>query len=435
MSRLHVGIDPAQKDCVASLVDESGKTLGKALHFEPNRSGVAGFVRRVQKEVPGAECHYFVEASGLSWYAPSALLREAGQLVSLINPSYTKAQRKVSSRYAKSDAKDADAIARAPFNMGEKAYHPADIPEGPRLNLRMLCRHRHTLQEDATAIKLRVLAWLGLTTPGLCAVLGSDLSAMDREFIRRYPVVARIQKLGPARVQQFLERRCEGELDDATVDELFKLAREAYQPKEFDDQLMALQIGMELDRLALLEKQIAKLDKQIEKLYPTCDPEGLAKSLPGFGKVVAPILVAEAGTDMTRFATVDRFASWTGLVARASGSAGKQQEGLPMTKAGRSIVKWALHMAANSAIQRDPELREFYDRLRGKDKHHNAALTAVAHKLANRYWAVMREQRPYVKRVPATTAGAEEATETAAGAAAPVDKPVDNLGINPPEIA
>lgn len=413
MSKLHVGIDPAQKKCVASLVDESGRTL-KALGFEPTRSGVAGLVRRVQEQAPGAECHFFVESSGFSWYAPSALLREQGQAVSLINPSYTKAQRKVSSRHAKSDAKDADAIARAPFNMGEKAYHPADIPEGPRLNLRMLCRHRHTLQEDATAIKLRVLAWLGLTTPGLTEVLGSDLSSMDREFIRRYPVVARLQKLGRARAQQFLERRSDGELDDATVAELFKLAREAYQPKDFDDQLMALQIGMELDRLALLEKQIAKLDKQIEKLYPTCDSEGLAKSLPGFGKVVAPILVSEAGTDMTRFATVDRFASWTGLVARASGSAGKQQEGLPMTKAGRSIVKWALHMAANAAIQRDPELREFYDRLRAKDKHHNAALTAVAHKLANRYWAVMREQRPFQKRMPPAAAQTEAEEASAA---------------------
>jgi len=401
MARLHVGIDPAQNTCVASIVDESGKTVGKALSFTPNRSGVAGLVRRVHERVPDAQCHFFVESSGFSWYAPSALLREQGQAVSVISPGYTKAQRKISSRHAKSDAKDADAIARAPLNMGEKALHPADIPEGPRLNLRMLCRHRHTLQEEATSIKLRVLAWLGLTTPGLTAVLGNDLSAMDRDFIRRYPVVARIQKLGPARVQQFFERRSDGEFDPATVEDLFELAQEAYQPKDFDDRLMALQIGMELDRLALLEKQVAKLDKQIDKLYPACDPEGLARSLTGFGKVVAPILVAEAGTDMTRFATVDRFASWTGLVARASGSAGKQQEGLPMTKAGRSIVKWALHMAANVAIQHDPELKAFYERLRAKGKHHNAALTAVAHKLARRYWAVMREQRPYLKRIPA----------------------------------
>ncbi len=138
MSRLHIGIDPGQKLCVASLVDDTGRTVGKAVPFAPTRSGVAGLVRAVHERAPEAASHFFVESSGLSWYAPSALLQEAGQAVSLINPSYTKAQRQVSSRHAKSDAKDAEAIARAPLNMGEKAYHPADIPEGPRLNLRML---------------------------------------------------------------------------------------------------------------------------------------------------------------------------------------------------------------------------------------------------------------------------------------------------------
>ena len=75
-----------------------------------------------------------------------------------------------------------------------------------------------------------------------------------------------------------------------------------------------------------------------------------------------------------------------------------------MTKAGRSIVKWALHMAANVAIHHDPEMGALYDRLKAKGRHHNAAMTAVAHKLARCYWAVMHEQRPYVKRAPETDA-------------------------------
>ena len=88
-------------------------------------------------------------------------------------------------------------------------------------------------------------------------------------------------------------------------------------------------------------------------------------------------------------------------MGRAAGSNGKQQGGLPITKAGRSIVKWALHMAATVAVMRDPELKAFYDRLRAKGKHHNVAVTAVANKLARMYWAVMTEQRPFETRSPA----------------------------------
>ena len=400
---LQVGIDPAKRTCVAQAVDQSGAACGRAMHFTADREGVKGLLRRVEKLAPEAAPHFFIEASGNLWYAPAGLLREHGCPVSLINPRYTAMQRKSSSYYAKSDARDAEAIARAPFNMGEKATHPADIPEGPRLNLRCLCRHRYTLQRDATAIKLRVIAWLDLTTPGLSQILGTDLSLACREFVAKYPVVARAVKLGKQRLHDFLQRRSEDEIDEGMVDELFELARNAYSPRDFDDQMMARQIQMELRRLEFIEQQIAELDEQIDKLMPQCDAEGLARSITGFGPVIAPIMVAEAGTDVSRFAKADRFASWAGVVARASGTAGKQKEGLPMTKAGRSIVKWALYTAAKVAAVHDPELSAFYQRLRQKNKHYNTAINAVANKLARRYWAVMREQRPYEKRHDNTT--------------------------------
>jgi len=401
MSMLHVGIDPAKTKCVARVVDQSGQSRGQTIAFKPDRPGVEGLIARVQKIDPEAKSHFFIESSGINWYAPAALLQEQGHPVSFINPSCTKAQRNISSRYAKSDAKDAEAIARAPFNMGDRALHPADIPEGPRLNLRLLCRHRHMLQGDATAIKMRVIAWLGLSLPGLTQIIGTDLSALDRELIVRYPVAAKLLRSGKKRLRDLLERVDEDALDDADIEALFDMARKAYSPRDFDDKLMARQFKLEFQRLALIEKQIKELDKEIANLLPECDPEGFARTIPGFGAVVAPIMVAEAGTDVSRFASAPKFAGWTGVVGRAAGSNGKQKDGLPMTKAGRSIVKWALYMAANAAVMHDPETRAFYDRLRAKDKHHNAALGAVANKLARIYWAVMTEQRPFKQRSPA----------------------------------
>jgi transposase len=259
----------------------------------------------------------------------------------------------------------------------------------------MLCRHRKTLQNDATSIKLRIFSWLGLTTPGLSDVIGTDLSRMDRDFIRRYPVVARIVRLGRKRLLDFLQRRSRREVDPALVDDLFELAQTAYSPRDLDDKLVADQIGMELKRLELIERQIGELDGRIEPLLSECDPEGLARSIPGFGKVVAPIMVAEAGTDVSRFANPSRFAGWTGLVAKAHGSSAKHAEGLPITKAGRATVKCALFLAANIARQNDPDLGDLYQRLRDKGKHHNVAVNAVAHKLARIYWAVMTYRKPY----------------------------------------
>lgn len=402
MHRLQVGIDPAQNSCVAKVVDDRGEVIGRKIHFRPDRPGLTHLLKQVEARGPGVAQHFFVEASGYLWYAPAALLQEAGAAVSLVNPSYTKAQRRCSTPHAKSDGADAEAIARVVFNRGVKALHPADVPEGDRLNLRLLTRHRATLQQDATSIKLRLLAWQGLTLPGLTELLGRDFSELSREFLTRYPVIGKILKHGKGRLRRFFQNHGAREVDETTLEAIFELAKQAYSPRDLDDELVALQFGIELQRLALLEKQIRALDKQIEKLLPKCDPQALALSLPGFGGVLAAIMVAEAGSDLSRFPTVKQFASWTGVVARASGTAGRHVEGLPITKAGRSIVKWALYMAAKSAINTDAEMRAFYDRLKADGKHHNTALVAVAHKLARIYYTVMTERRPFQARVPKT---------------------------------
>lgn len=410
---LNVGIDPAQKQCVARAVDQSGQVRGRPIWFAPDRPGVSKLEEDVRCILPGAEVHYFIEASGYLWYPVAVGLERLGQTVSLVNPTRVAAQRKVSSPKVKGDVADAEAAARVAFSIGDKARHPADIPDGVRLTLQRLCRYRHRLQQDATAIKLRLLAWLSLTSPGLSTIIGSDLSDADRELIKRFPVIADVVDTDPEAVQAVLQSKTGEPLDDAAVDRIYELARAAVCPQGLDRRLMKMQFSMELERLAGIEKAIAKLDKEIRKLLPELDTDGLAKTIPGFGDVVAPIMVAEAGIDVSRFADASKFAGWTGVVGKASGSAGKQTEGLPITKAGRSIVKWALHMAARSAINHDPECREFYERLRAKGKHHNKALTAVAHKIARIYYAVMFEHRPFQTR-PATPSS-------------PVEIPADNV--------
>ncbi len=405
MAALQIGIDPGQRRCVAQAVDASGERRGKTIHFRADRDGVAQLIERLRALAPEAERHFFVEASGSYWYGLVGWLKAAQEPVSLVSPNYTRAQRRVSAPHAKSDARDAEALARVAFQRGDRVRHPADLPEGARLNLQLLCRHRYTLQGDATRIKLRLLGWLGFTTPGLAEWLGGDFSPADRALIARYPVVARVLRRGKAQRRAFLERSAAREIDDEALDALFELARQAYRPRDLDDRLVAEQITMELQRLALNEKLVRELDRRIAPLLSHCDPQGLARSLPGFGPVVAPILVAEAGTDLSRFSTPHRFAAWTGLVARAHGTAGRQAGGLRMTKAGRSIVKAALYLAANVARQHDPELRAFYEQLRAKGKHHNVAVIAVAHRLARLYWWIMTEQRPFQTRPPRDLAG------------------------------
>jgi len=395
---VNVGIDPAKNRAVARLVDHTGKSQGRTIRFSSDRPGIERLVQRVEATDAAGEYHFFVEASGRYWYPIAGLLKQADQAVSLIAPSYTKAQRKASSRHAKSDVKDAEAIARAPFNMGDKALHPADVPDGLRLQLQLLTRERHSLEQDATVIKQRVLDRLQLTSPGLTEITGTDLVPGLREFIVKYPLVDRLGRLGEKRLTAFLHARLNKRFDPAMVRKLLDLAKTAFCPPGLDAKEIGAQFKRDFERLGILEGQIKHLDRKIGPLEKQCDPEQLARSIPGFGKVIAPILLADAGIDVSRFPTSKKFCGWTGLVAKASGTNGKQAEGLPMTKAGRKIVKWALYMAAKVAVQHDPDCKEMYERLIQNGKHYNVAINAVAHKLARIYYTVMTEQRPYLSR-------------------------------------
>lgn len=53
-------------------------------------------------------------------------------------------------------------------------------------------------------------------------------------------------------------------------------------------------------------------------------------------------------------------------------------------------------MAATVAAFSDPVLSEYYQSLRARDKHHLTAIGAVARKLCNIIFAVLRDNKPYI---------------------------------------
>ena len=69
-----------------------------------------------------------------------------------------------------------------------------------------------------------------------------------------------------------------------------------------------------LERIDLLDRQIADLNQQIGDLVAplTLQMEQLT-SLPGVETTAARVILAEIGTDMSRFGADTRLASWAGM--------------------------------------------------------------------------------------------------------------------------
>lgn len=92
---------------------------------------------------------------------------------------------------------------------------------------------------------------------------------------------------------------------------------------------------------------------------------------------------------------------FSGLFPRRSESGGKDRPGQQITKSGNNRLKRDLMLAADVARRIDPGLAQVYHRMMvEKGHHHRQALCAVATRLVNRIYAVLKENRPYELRDP-----------------------------------
>jgi transposase len=139
--------------------------------------------------------------------------------------------------------------------------------------------------------------------------------------------------------------------------------------------------AMQLARVEAAETDIATLDKTIAAhLAPYSDHIALLTTIPGVDAIVAAVIIAELGVDLTAFPTVRHLAAWIGVCPGNNESAGKTK---PIgARNGNPYLTTALCNAAISASRkRGSFLTATYHRIKSRRGGGRAAL-AVAHKLA-----------------------------------------------------
>jgi transposase len=116
-----------------------------------------------------------------------------------------------------------------------------------------------------------------------------------------------------------------------------------------------------------------------ERMRPFAEALERLDTIPGIGQRMAEILVAEIGTDMSRFPSAAHLASWAGMCPGNQESAGKRKTG--RTRKGNVWLRAALIESAHSLDRgRGTYLAAQYRRLtarRGKKK----AAVALGHSI------------------------------------------------------
>jgi transposase len=143
-----------------------------------------------------------------------------------------------------------------------------------------------------------------------------------------------------------------------------------------------------------LEETLARFDEQIEAYCrPFEEAVQLLDTIPGVSRQAAEVIVAEIGTDMSRFATAHHLASWAGVAPGNHESAGKRRGGQPHK--GNQALGVILNQAAHAAAHtKTTYLAAQYHRLAGRIGR-KKAIVAVAHSILVIAYHLIQRQEPY----------------------------------------
>jgi transposase len=311
-----------------------------------------------------------MESTGVYW-KPVYNLLEADHRIILVNAQHLQT---VPGR--KTDLKDSEWLAEL---LRHGLLKASFIPPAPIRELRELTRYRKTLVQERQQEVNRLHKVLESANIKLGAVASDVLGTSGRDM---------------------LAALLSGEQDAAAMAELARGRLRAKLPalrQALEGRVTAqhrVLLRHILAHLAFLDGQLEQLTAEIEQAQtPFADAVALVQTIPGVAEAAASTILAEIGTDMSRFPSAAHLASWAGLCPGNRQSGGKRLSGhiTPGNRWLRAVlgeVAWsAVHTHDTYAVA----LSHRIARRRGKLR----AIVAVAHSLLVSIYHMLRTHQPY----------------------------------------
>jgi transposase len=311
--------------------------------------------------------HVAMESTGVYWKPVYNLLEGGGLELLVVNARHMHA---VPGR--KTDVRDAEWIADL---LRHGLLKASFIPDRPQRELRELVRYRRTLIEERSREAQRLHKVLEGANIKLGAV-ASDLLGVS----------------GRAMLDAIVAGR-----DDP--ESLASLAKGRLREKH-DRLVAALQgvlgehqrrmLAAQLRHIDFLEAEIGTLSAEVEeRMRPFGVAVALVDSVPGIALRTAEAILAETGTDMSRFPSAAHLASWARVCPGTDESAGRRRSGA--TGPGNHWLRTTLVEAAHAAARtKGTYLAAQYKRIAARRGSRRAAV-AVAHSILVILYHLLRD--------------------------------------------
>src|SRR4051812_18910579 len=253
---------------------------------------------------------------------------------------------------------------------------PSFVPPYPVRRLRDLTRYRADLVGERTAEKNRVEKLLEDACIKLSVVASDIFGVSGREMMAALIAGERNPKVLAQLARSRMRARI-GELEEAFAG-------------HFDEHHAFLLKHM-LARIDGIDADIAALDDQIEtEPAPFAEAAARLDEIPGIGPVAAAAILAEIGTDMSRFPTAGHLCSWAKFSPGIKSSAGRTR-GSGSTGHGNRYLARTLGEAAVTVGKTSTFLGERYRRL-ARRRSKKRAVVAVGRSILVIVWHLLADE-------------------------------------------
>ena len=261
------------------------------------------------------------------------------------------------------------------------------VPDAEQRCWRTLTRTKYQLTRDRVRLQSQLESLLEECQIKLSSVVSDLLGASGRRILRAMAKgetdPARLADLGDKRL-----RASEGLLVDALSGSVGPLHRRV--------------LSLYLDRLDLIESQVAKLEKMIaDAMKAQEDAIVRLAELPGLGVDSAQQIIAEIGPTAAAFPSAAQLASWVGVCPGRQESAGESRS--DRSAKGNRSMRRLLDQLAHAAVRKEGTQMQIVFRRLSARMGYNKAIWAIAHRLCRLIWKVLHDKVHYVEHGLAPT--------------------------------
>jgi len=369
-----IGLDIHRDSVVACLL--TGPLDGKAASETVTFGTLSTDLIRLREWVITQDCHYVaMESTGIYWQPIYERLETCfdGDIQLLV----VNARHMKNVPGKKTDMRDAEWIASL---LRAGLLNGSFIPDKPFRELRHLTRYRKSLTFDITTQKNRIDKILQSAGFRLSLFISDIFGASGRGIMRH---LSKHGCINAVELNQYLKTKTRHKMQDIMTSVNGNLSEHQQHMLRM---MLAYLECIEAYKLEVEDAIQAEMKKHQAALALLC-------TIPGISTTSGSSILAEIGTDMSRFPTAQHICSWAGLSPGNNESAGKRKssaitKGNPYLKSMLCEVAWAV------ASHKEMYLSQWYWRIKQR-KGSKKAVIALARKMLVLIYSMLKSGTLY----------------------------------------